>query len=120
MSSISKPTYTLFHAPGCGSTFALALLCALQRPSTDGAAHVAFDIDVCTLDADAVARRDAATPHYSELARANALLQLPTLVTPEGAVLTETGAIALCKSFLLRSDSSISGTAIADGFFRSA
>lgn len=35
---------------------------------------------------------------YARLAKANPLAQFPTLVTPEGYVMTEMVAIVLCKS----------------------
>jgi hypothetical protein len=41
-------------------------------------------------------------PELDRLLAANPLAQFPTLITPEGAVLTEMVAIAFCKYVLIR------------------
>ncbi|KLO20447.1 hypothetical protein SCHPADRAFT_923602 [Schizopora paradoxa] len=77
----ASKTFTLFHAPGSGSTFSLALLQALNVPH-----------EVVSLNFEA---RDEDSPEASRLKQTNPLCQFPTLVSPEGAVMTEMGGIAL-------------------------
>ena len=87
--------YTLFHCPGVGSTYPLALLIALD-----------VQHELVVLDFEEVSSRKSSDPNAEEhadspdvrrLLRANPLAQFPTLVTPEGVVMTEMAGIALCK-----------------------
>ena len=100
-SNIEKPfspdKYTLFHSPGVGSTYTLALLILFSIPH-----------DLVTLDYEFVSSRTSSDPDAEEhanspdvrrLLRANKLAQFPTLVTPEGVVVTEMAGIALCEFF---------------------
>jgi len=80
----ASKVFTLFHAPGCGSTFTLALLQALNAPH-----------EVVTLNFEAISVQGQESPEASRLKEANPLCQFPTLITPEGAVMTEMGGIAL-------------------------
>lgn len=79
----ASKTFTLFHAPGSGSTFTLALLQAMNVPH-----------EVVKLNFEA---RDEDSPDALRLKQANPLCQFPTLITPEGAVMTEMGGVALCE-----------------------
>ncbi|KZV88070.1 hypothetical protein EXIGLDRAFT_723013 [Exidia glandulosa HHB12029] len=76
-------SYTLFHADSSGSVVALIMLRQLN------VAH-----EVITLEYDDVtARKDS--PDLRRLLKANPLAQFPTLITPDGTVLTEMSAILL-------------------------
>ncbi|CAE6434247.1 unnamed protein product [Rhizoctonia solani] len=74
--------YTLFHAPGVGSTFPLALLRVFNVP---------HELVVCDYE-ETTARKG---PNYARLVETNPLAQFPTLITPEGYVMTEMVGIAL-------------------------
>jgi GST-like protein len=52
--------------------------------------------EVVELDYEKVVRREE-TPGLDRLLAANPLAQFPTLITPEGVVMTEMAAIILCK-----------------------
>jgi len=52
--------------------------------------------EVVTLEYDKVVERKE-TPGLARLLSANPLAQFPTLITPEGAVMTEMVAIVLCE-----------------------
>lgn len=82
--STDSKRYTVFHSPGTGSVYALALLAALN------VSH-----DIIKMDFESVTRKED-TPEYQRLLAANPLAQFPTMVTPEGTVMTETAAIAFC------------------------
>lgn len=82
--STDSKRYTVFHSPGTGSVYALALLAALN------VSH-----DIIEMDFESVTRKED-TPEYQRLLAANPLAQFPTMITPEGTVMTETAAIAFC------------------------
>lgn len=82
--SSDNKRYTVFHSPGTGSVYALALLAALD------VSH-----DIIEMDFESVTRKED-TPEYQRLLAANPLAQFPTMITPEGTVMTETAAIAFC------------------------
>jgi GST-like protein len=75
-------SYTLFSVPGWGSALAEAMLALCSAP-------VAIE-DVTGFDRPGAAR--------DRLLRVNSLAQVPTLVLPEGTVMTESAAIALLLS----------------------
>jgi len=81
MSSDTK--YTLFHAFGCGSTLVIVLLRLFDVPH-----------EIVELNYQAVTKR-VDSPELKRLLAANPLAQFPTLITPEGTIMTETAAIAL-------------------------
>ncbi len=81
----ASKVFTLFHAPGNGSTFTLALLQVLNVPH-----------EVVTVNVDAWGGLES-SPEASRLKQANPLCQFPTLIIPEGAVMTEMAGIALCE-----------------------
>ncbi|KAG9030659.1 hypothetical protein FRB95_003674 [Tulasnella sp. JGI-2019a] len=84
--TITSPTtsgYTLFHAKGCCSTLILVQLRLFDLPH-----------EVVTLDFHATTQR-ADSPELKRLLAANPFAQFPTLITPEGAIMTETAAIVL-------------------------
>ncbi|KAF8677694.1 glutathione transferase [Rhizoctonia solani] len=74
--------YILFHAPGVGSTFPLSLLRVFNVP---------HELVVCDYE-ETTAKQG---PNYTRLLEANPLAQFPTLITPEGYVMTEMVGIAL-------------------------
>ncbi|KAF8605923.1 hypothetical protein BDV93DRAFT_521266 [Ceratobasidium sp. AG-I] len=74
--------YILFHAHGSGSVFPHAVLRLLELP------HEIVD---CNYD-EVTQKRGS---DYDRLVKANPLAQFPTLVTPEGNVMTEMVAIVL-------------------------
>ncbi|CAE6406310.1 unnamed protein product [Rhizoctonia solani] len=76
-----KP-YILFHAPGVGSTFPLALLRVFD---------VLHEVVACNYEETTVRKG----PNYARLVEANPLAQFPTLITPEGYVMTEMVGIGL-------------------------
>lgn len=51
--------------------------------------------DIIEMDFESVTRKED-TPEYQRLLAANPLAQFPTMITPEGTVMTETAAIAFC------------------------
>jgi len=75
-------SYTVFAVPGWGSTLAEAMLAMCSAP-----VHIE---DVSGFDQPGAAR--------DRLLRVNPLGQVPTLVLPEGTVITESAAIALLLS----------------------
>lgn len=75
-------SYTLFSVPGWGSALAEAMLAACSAPTRIE--------DVTGFDQPGAVR--------DRLLRANPLGQLPTLVLPEGTVITESAAMALLLS----------------------
>ncbi|KAG8947841.1 hypothetical protein FRC04_010199 [Tulasnella sp. 424] len=75
--------YVLFHSDGAGSTFPLVLLRVFKVP------HEVVNMNY----EDTTKRKDS--PELRRLLEANPLAQFPTLLTPEGGVMTETAAIAL-------------------------
>ncbi|KAF8677693.1 glutathione transferase [Rhizoctonia solani] len=81
MTGETKP-YVLFHSKGCGSAFSLVILRLLGIP---------HELVIC----DFTEIIDKKGPNYSRLVEANPLAQFPTLVTPEGIIMTEMVAIAL-------------------------
>lgn len=81
MSSNAKP-YVLFHSEGCGSVFPQALLRLFNIPHES----VVCDYEETT---------SKKGPNYARLVEANPLAQFPTLITPEGYVMTEMTAMAL-------------------------
>ena len=97
--------YTLYHSEGLGSTFALAIVSS-KLPihycyNTDASQLRILDVPhkVIILDYKCVTERKD-TPEITKLKEVNPLMQFPTLVTPEGGILTETAAIALCETSL--------------------
>ncbi|MDQ2103226.1 glutathione S-transferase family protein [Azospirillum isscasi] len=76
---MSAQDYTLYGAPGWGSVLAEAMLARCGVPFTV--------VDVQGFDAEGPARQ--------RLLALNPLGQIPTLVLPDGAVMTESAAIAL-------------------------
>ncbi|TDL30183.1 hypothetical protein BD410DRAFT_780726 [Rickenella mellea] len=74
--------YTLFHADAVGSVLTLAVLRVLDVKH-----------NIVLLDYDSVTKKED-TPEYRQLISANPLAQFPTLVTPDGTVLTEGAATA--------------------------
>ncbi|KAF8605913.1 hypothetical protein BDV93DRAFT_604922 [Ceratobasidium sp. AG-I] len=74
--------YVLFHAKGCGSVFPLVVLRALNIPH-----------ELVTCDFQETTRKEG--PNYTRLLEVNPLVQFPTLITPEGSVMTEMAAIVL-------------------------
>ena len=81
MSNTTKP-YTLFHAEGCGSVFPQAILRLFDVP---------HELVVC--DYEETTQKKG--PNYARLVEANPLAQFPTLITPEGYVMTEMAAMVL-------------------------
>ncbi|KAG8690857.1 hypothetical protein FRC11_008571 [Ceratobasidium sp. 423] len=77
----AKP-YILFHAPGVGSTFPLALLRVFDVP---------HELVICDYE-ETTARKGS---NYARLVETNPLAQFPTLITPEGYAMTEMVGIAL-------------------------
>ncbi|TDL30098.1 hypothetical protein BD410DRAFT_759299 [Rickenella mellea] len=75
--------YTLFHAESMGSVFTLAVLRVLDVKH-----------NVVLLSFDSVAKKED-TPEYHQLVAASPLAQFPTVIAPDGTVLTEGAAIAL-------------------------
>ncbi|KAG9125895.1 hypothetical protein FRC07_005753, partial [Ceratobasidium sp. 392] len=80
--SNNKAPYVLFHAQGTGSTFAQAVLRLLDIPH-----------ELVTCDYEETTQKKG--PNYARLIEANPLAQFPTMVTPEGYVVTEMTAIVL-------------------------
>ncbi|KAG9095762.1 hypothetical protein FS749_009826 [Ceratobasidium sp. UAMH 11750] len=74
--------YVLFHALECGSALPLVALRTLNIPH-----------EVVLCDFRETTRKQG--PNYERLFKANPLAQFPTLITPEGAVMTEMTAIIL-------------------------
>jgi GST-like protein len=70
--------YQVYARPNWGSVFVEALLALANEP------YELIDVDVRNNPAD-----------RAKLAAVNPLVQLPTIVTPEGDVMTESGAMAL-------------------------
>ncbi|CAE6421388.1 unnamed protein product [Rhizoctonia solani] len=99
-----KP-YILFHAPGVGSTFPLALLRVFGVPHEvvpsfpplllQKALLRVFDVlhEVVACNYEETTVRKG--PNYARLVEANPLAQFPTLITPEGYVMTEMVGIGL-------------------------
>ncbi|KAG9004298.1 hypothetical protein FRB94_006819 [Tulasnella sp. JGI-2019a] len=75
--------YTLFHAKSCCSTLILVQLRVLEIPH-----------EVVTLSLRETLNR-VDSPGLKRLLAANPMAQFPTLVTPEGTIVTETAAIIL-------------------------
>ncbi|KAG8680578.1 hypothetical protein FRC08_016193 [Ceratobasidium sp. 394] len=80
--SNSKAPYVLFHAQGCGSVFPQTVLRLLGIP---------HELVVC--DYEETTHKKG--PNYARLVEANPLAQFPTMITPEGYVMTEMTAIVL-------------------------
>ncbi|KAH7108057.1 hypothetical protein BKA62DRAFT_680856 [Auriculariales sp. MPI-PUGE-AT-0066] len=76
-------SYTLFHSNFSGSTAVLVALNELRVP------HEVVEVDYD----DVVARKDSES--LRRILKANPLAQFPTLVTPDGTVMTEMTAILL-------------------------
>ncbi|KAG9125894.1 hypothetical protein FRC07_005752 [Ceratobasidium sp. 392] len=74
--------YTLFHALKCGSLLPLVALRALNIPH-----------EVVLCDFKETTQKQG--PNYERLLKVNPLAQFPTLITPEGFVMTEMTAIIL-------------------------
>ena len=70
-------SYILFHATGCGSVLPLTILTVLNIPH-----------ELVTLDYEATTTRKD-SEQLKRLISYNPLVQFPTLVTPDGAVITE-------------------------------
>ncbi|QRV88784.1 glutathione S-transferase [Ceratobasidium sp. AG-Ba] len=79
--SSGKP-YVLFHAQACGSVFPQTVLHLLNVP---------HELVIC----DYEETTEKKGPNYARLVEANPLAQFPTLITPEGYVMTEMVAIVL-------------------------
>ncbi|KAG8740212.1 hypothetical protein FRC12_016076 [Ceratobasidium sp. 428] len=75
-------SYLLFHAHGSGSVFPRTVLRLLNAP---------HEVVVCNYEQ--ITRKQGSD--YARLAEVNPLAQFPTLVTPEGAIMTEMVAIVL-------------------------
>ncbi|KAJ3153732.1 hypothetical protein HDU86_005065 [Geranomyces michiganensis] len=95
MTVTSKPV--LFRAKGCGSVCVEVLLRMLKVP------HETVDIDYKEL------KTGNENDDISKLARHNPLKQLPTFVTREGAVITESEAILLHITEAYRKDTEAHG-----------
>ncbi|KAG8681660.1 hypothetical protein FRC09_017328 [Ceratobasidium sp. 395] len=80
--SNSKAPYILFHAEGSGSVFPQAVLRVLNVP---------HELVVCDYE-ETTQKRGS---NYARLVEANPLAQFPTMITPEGSVMTEMTAIVL-------------------------
>ncbi|QRV88783.1 glutathione S-transferase [Ceratobasidium sp. AG-Ba] len=80
--SETNSQYVLFHAMECGSALPLVALRALNIP---------HEVVVC--DFRETTRKQGR--NYERLSKANPLAQFPTLITPEGSVITEMAAIIL-------------------------
>jgi glutathione S-transferase len=87
----AAPKAILYHSPQCGSTVVQIALKVLNVPYN----LISFDFSKYK------AGEYKDTPDYEEFKLFNPLTQFPTLITEEGAVITELAAILFCELSLL-------------------